>query len=48
MPVFDITGRRHVMLAPQLAGIARRQNGEPVANPTACRAGWVVDGDKIA
>jgi toxin CcdB len=38
MPIFDIAGQRYVMLTPQLAGIAKRQLGEPVADLTACRA----------
>lgn len=37
MPIFEIAGQRYVMLTPQLAGIAKRQLGEPVAELTACR-----------
>lgn len=37
MPVFDIAGQRYVMLTPQLAGIAKRQLGEPVADLTVRR-----------
>lgn len=32
MPVLPINGRNHVMLTPQLAGIARRNLGTPVAD----------------
>jgi hypothetical protein len=34
MPVFDIAGQRYFMHTPQLAGIAKRQLGGPVADIT--------------
>jgi toxin CcdB len=37
MPEFDIAGKRYVMLTPQLAGIAKRQLGEQVADLAKCR-----------
>ena len=34
---FDHAGQGDVMLTPQIAGNAKRQLGEPVADLTACR-----------
>lgn len=35
MPQLDVAGRRYVMVTPQLAGIARKPLGEPVAELSA-------------
>lgn len=36
-PIFEIAGRRYVMLAPQLAGIYKRELGEKVDDLVRCR-----------
>ncbi|MGH8224965.1 MAG: CcdB family protein [Gammaproteobacteria bacterium] len=36
-PIFEIAGRRYVMLTPQLAGIHKRELGEKVDDLVRCR-----------
>jgi toxin CcdB len=38
MPAFDVEGRRHVLITPQLAGISRKHLGVKVCNLSAHRS----------